>query len=128
MTTPHNFEDCSSAENVVPPAPQPLRVNVVGEIGTGWGGFIDKCRFSLESSPHEFVLSGWTIFKRHFRYEFAPGDISRFSPFVWIPVLAWGLRIEHNRRDYPGRIVVFTFKRPSRLIARLRQSGYRTLE
>ena len=128
MTPTHNLERCSPAENLAPPVPRPLRVSVAGEIGVGWGGFIDKCRFSLESSPTECVLSGWTLFKRNFRYAFGPGDISRFSPFVWIPVLAWGLRIEHTRPDYPGRIVVFTIRRPSHLMAKLKQSGYRTAE
>ncbi|MBC3917610.1 hypothetical protein H8L32_09015 [Undibacterium sp. CY18W] len=39
------------------------------------------------------------------KYEFSPDQVVSFEPHGLIPVIASGIRINHNRPDYPGTII-----------------------
>lgn len=53
----------------------------------------------LTVHPNLLVLSGMG------RYEFTPSQVVSIEPYGSIPVLNWGIRINHNRTDCPTNIV-----------------------
>lgn len=46
------------------------------------------------------------------RYSFAPTDIDKLEVIRLIPLLGKGIRIHHNRKDYPGKIIFWTLNDP----------------
>lgn len=57
-------------------------------------------------------------------YEFSPSQVVSVEPYGSIPLLASGLRINHNRADYPGKIVFWCMGNRDRVLAELRQIGF----
>jgi hypothetical protein len=57
-------------------------------------------------------------------YEFLPKDVVSLERYGSIPLFYSGIRIVHNRRDYPSKIIFWCFNRPETLIDRVRSVGF----
>jgi hypothetical protein len=58
-------------------------------------------------------------------FTFYPQDVVIIERIIFIPVIAWGIRIRHSHRDYPQRFIfwsVFTF--PSTITDGIRAAGF----
>ncbi|MGB7196087.1 MAG: hypothetical protein WBD81_21745 [Collimonas pratensis] len=58
------------------------------------------------------------------KYEFTPEQVVSIEPFGAIPVLASGIRINHNRPDYPGQIVFWCVGGRKKVLASLDNFGF----
>ena len=58
-------------------------------------------------------------------YTFKPEQVWAIEPYGWIPIIASGVRIRHNRLDYPERVVFFHFGTAEGLRAEIAASGFR---
>jgi hypothetical protein len=58
------------------------------------------------------------------RYDFTPEQVVAFGSFGSIPLLANGLAIEHNRADYPARMVFWCLGSRERVLEEIRQVGF----
>ncbi len=57
-------------------------------------------------------------------YEFGPSQIVALEPYGVVPFLSGGLRIVHNRNDYPARLVFWFLGDRERLLSRIEQAGF----
>jgi hypothetical protein len=73
----------------------------------------------LTASPQILKLS--TLGK----YEFSPQQVVSFEPYGSIPVLARGIRIVHNRPDYPRSIVFWCMASRDKVLKRMDEAGFR---
>jgi hypothetical protein len=58
------------------------------------------------------------------RYEFTPDQVVSFGTYGSIPLFANGLRIHHNRLDYPELVVFWCMGRRDRVVEEIRQTGF----
>ena len=58
------------------------------------------------------------------KYEFAPEQIVSFEPYGSIPVLQNGNRLNHNRPDYPAKLVFWTMGNRARVLDGIRTAGF----
>ena len=57
-------------------------------------------------------------------YDFTPQHVVRFGTYGSIPLLANGLAIEHNRLDYPARMVFWCMGSRERVLEEIRRTGF----
>jgi hypothetical protein len=57
-------------------------------------------------------------------YTFRPSDVVALEPYGSIPVLASGIRIEHNRKDYPKKMIFWCMGRRSVVLAEIANTGF----
>ena len=57
-------------------------------------------------------------------YEFTPQQVVSFGTYGSIPFLANGLAIEHNRLDYPARMVFWCMGSRDRVLQEIRRVGF----
>ena len=57
-------------------------------------------------------------------YEFTPEQVVSFGTYGSIPFLANGLAIEHNRLDYPARMVFWCVGSRDRVLEEIRRVGF----
>lgn len=57
-------------------------------------------------------------------YAFRPDQVVALSTYTMIPLLGWGIRIEHRVAHYPARVIFWSFGRPDSLLARIRDAGF----
>ncbi len=57
-------------------------------------------------------------------YTFTPSEIVALEPYGSIPVLARGVRIMHNRRDYPKKIIFWCMGRRDAALIELAATGF----
>jgi len=57
-------------------------------------------------------------------YEFAPEQVVSIEPYGLIPFFASGLRINHNRADYPEKIVFWCLGSRDSVLAQIRDAGF----
>ncbi len=58
-------------------------------------------------------------------YEFTPDQVVSLAAFVGtVPILAQGIAIEHNRLDYPPRMVFWCMGNAEHAVERLRATGF----
>ena len=57
-------------------------------------------------------------------YEFTPEQVVSFGSYGSIPLLANGLAIEHNRLDYPARVVFWCMGSRERVREEIRRAGF----
>ena len=77
-----------------------------------------------------FPLARLTANRRRLRlgslgtYEFTPEQVVSFGTYGSIPLLANGLAIEHNRLDYPARVVFWCPGSRNRVLEEIRRIGF----
>ena len=57
-------------------------------------------------------------------YEFAPEQVEAIERYGYIPILAWGLRIRHNRADYPKSVIFWCMGSRDRVLTEIKQTGF----
>lgn len=57
-------------------------------------------------------------------YDFTTDQVVSLERFGSIPVLASGIRINHNRQDCPPKIIFYTLGNPMKLLARIAETGF----
>lgn len=56
-------------------------------------------------------------------YRFHPSQIVSLEPITFFPLLASGLRIHHNRSDYPEKMIYWCFGNPKSVLSKITQTG-----
>jgi len=74
----------------------------------------------LQFGPTSLVLNATLLG----RYEFSPDQVVGIEKYTVIPLLGWGVSINHNAIDYPKKIVFWCFGNPDSLIRRIHDSGF----
>jgi len=96
-------------------------IKVTGGARVGWmnASFpLAKLVVELDRLALKVALMGTYTFKR--------GEIISLEKTGFLPYLGWGMKITHNRNDYPKRIIFWTFSNPEKLIKRISRSGFMT--
>lgn len=57
-------------------------------------------------------------------YEFSPSQVVSVEPYGFIPLLASGIRINHNRADYPEKVIFWCMGNRERVLEELGKSGF----
>ena len=57
-------------------------------------------------------------------YTFTPSEVVVLEPYGSIPVLARGIRIKHNRRDYPPKIIFWCMGARDAALAEIAETGF----
>jgi hypothetical protein len=57
-------------------------------------------------------------------YTFAPAEVVALQPYGSIPILARGIRIQHNRRDYPRKIIFWCMGGRDSALAEIAETGF----
>jgi hypothetical protein len=73
----------------------------------------------LTASAQQLRLSGLGS------YEFSEQDVVSLEPYGSIPLLSSGIRINHNRLDYPGKIVFRCMGRREEVLEKIQAVGFR---
>ena len=67
--------------------------------------------------------SRWTIWDWG-RYDFNPAEVVSIQRFGLLPLIAWGIRVNHNRTDLPRRVVFCTLGSRDKIIAAISIAGF----
>ena len=59
-------------------------------------------------------------------YSFRPNEVVSIREITMIPLLAWGIRIEHCKPDYPKRLIFWAFQNPKRILGEIQRVGFQT--
>lgn len=57
-------------------------------------------------------------------YSFTPDTVVSITRYTMIPVLGWGIKIQHSIPDYPARFVFWCLGNPDTLLAGIRAAGF----
>jgi hypothetical protein len=57
-------------------------------------------------------------------YTFTPEQVSAVERYVVIPVLGWGIRVQHCVPDYPQQIIFWSLGSPDDVIAGIQNAGF----
>jgi hypothetical protein len=57
-------------------------------------------------------------------YEFKPQQVVSLAAYGVLPVFGQGVRIHHNRGDYPAKLVFWCFGSPDSVLADIRGTGF----
>jgi hypothetical protein len=57
-------------------------------------------------------------------YTFAPSEVVALEPYGSIPILASGIRVNHNRKDYPEKMIFWCMGRRSSVLAEIASTGF----
>lgn len=58
------------------------------------------------------------------RYEFTPEQVVSLEPYGSLPFLSSGIRIRHNRTDYPENVIFWCVGNRNSILSRIEQSGF----
>jgi hypothetical protein len=58
-------------------------------------------------------------------YPFAPSDVITLEPYGSIPIFASGIRIHHNRKDYPKTMIFWCTGRRNAVLEEIASMGFR---
>lgn len=75
----------------------------------------------LTARAHQLRLAGFGT------YEFTEQDVVSFEHYGFIPIFASGIRIIHNRTDYPAKIVFWCMGSRASVLEKIRAVGFRPL-
>ena len=91
-----------------------------GSAEVGWGG--SRLPFArLVATEDTLTLSSLTLGT----YSFAPSDVVAIEPHGSISTLASAIRIDHNRKDYPKRMIFWCkWGRRSAILEEIRRIGF----
>jgi hypothetical protein len=59
------------------------------------------------------------------QYEFTPEQVASIERYSSLPLLGSGIRINHNRSDYPEKLIFWCVGNREQTIAQIDQSGFR---
>lgn len=57
-------------------------------------------------------------------YHFTPDTVVSITRHTVIPILGWGVQIQHCHPEYPTRFIFWSFGNPDALLAGIRESGF----
>jgi hypothetical protein len=57
-------------------------------------------------------------------YDFTPDQVVSLERYGSIPILASGIRINHNRQDYPPKFIFYTLGSSTKLLAKIAETGF----
>jgi hypothetical protein len=57
-------------------------------------------------------------------YTFTTDQITSIDKYVTIPLLGWGIRINHNVSTYPEKLIYWCLGSPGRLINKIKETGF----
>ena len=57
---------------------------------------------------------------------FEPKDIISIEPYVFIPVIGQGIKINHRVEKYNSKVIFWTFKEPNFVITEIQKTGFMT--
>ena len=55
---------------------------------------------------------------------FQASDIVSIEPYMLIPILGQGIKINHNVSNYKERVIFWTFKNPKSVVRQIRETGF----
>ncbi len=87
---------------------------LVGAVNVSWP------LASLKVESDELVLKAMIIGTHRFKRE----DVFDVAQVIWLPVLAWGVRIRHTREDVPTNVIFWSLGRPGRILDAVSRSGF----
>ncbi len=58
-------------------------------------------------------------------YTFHPGEVISVVRYTLIPILGWGIKIIHNKAEYPDSIIFWTLGSPASVLAGIEEAGFR---
>jgi len=92
-----------------------------GTVQTGKGRILGNWGFGrLESSPSELSVRAPLLS----RLAFTPKDVVSLDSFTRIPILYWGIRIRHVRKDCPQTVRFRALRTPESLLSGIEGSGF----
>src|SRR5687768_1447123 len=57
-------------------------------------------------------------------YSFTPDTVIAINRYTMIPILGWGIQIQHCVPEYPSRLIFWSLGSPDALLAGIRKSGF----
>ncbi len=75
---------------------------------------------TLTASAEGLRLSVWLLGN----FVFTPDMVVSITRYSKIPVLGWGIRIQHRVPEYPEWLVFWCFGNPDKLLAGIREAGF----
>ncbi len=92
-------------------------VRVIGGARIGWlNASFPFAKLTCEAGRLNLACMG--------TYEFTPAQVVSIKREGAIPLLSWGLRINHNRTDYPEKLVFWTLGNPSGVKDQIAATGF----
>jgi hypothetical protein len=58
-------------------------------------------------------------------YTFTPEQVTAIIRYTSIPVLGWGIQIQHSVPEYPGRLIFWTLGSSDAVLAGIQETGFR---
>lgn len=58
-------------------------------------------------------------------YTFTPAQVTAITRYTSIPVLGWGIQIQHCVPEYPARLIFWTLGSPDTVLAGIQGTGFR---
>lgn len=55
---------------------------------------------------------------------FQPADIISIEPYVMIPIIGQGIKINHKVANYKERVIFWTFKDPNSVVRQIKETGF----
>ena len=74
----------------------------------------------LWTAPERLTITAQFLGK----YAFTPEQVCAVEPYVMVPILGWGIRVQHCVPDYPQRIIFWSLVSPNRVLRGIRASGF----
>jgi len=75
---------------------------------------------TLNASPSELTIRAMLRGTMRFR----SSNVVRIDPFIGIPLVYWGIRVRHLKKDYPRDIRFTSLTHPRKLLQGLLDSGF----
>lgn len=79
---------------------------------------VAKDRLTLASTKTRWAIWDWG------RYDFSPSQVVSIKRFGFLPIIAWGIRVNHNRWDIPRRVVFWTLGSREEIITSISTAGF----
>jgi hypothetical protein len=102
------------------PSPEALRVSEVSFRGGSRVGWVNATWpfAGLTASATKLTLATFG------KYEFSPQQVVSFEFYGSLPLFSSGIRIVHNRLDYPDSVVFWCMGSRERVLRKIREAGF----
>ncbi len=61
-------------------------------------------------------------------YTFRPGEVVSIDRHTLISILGWGIKIVHNKKEYPDNIIFWTLGSPAKALSGIAATGFRAAQ